>query len=399
MTNTKSLSVLISGASIAGPALASWLHAYGHRVTVVERAPQLRQGGQAVDFRGDAHLTMLRKMGILTSIQARQTSPGPLNLIDAAGRTQVSLPADFTGGDVEILRGDLAELLYERTRHGAEYVFGDSITSLTETASGVDVTFERGAPRTFDLVVGADGLHSNVRRLAFGPEKEFVKDTGYHVAIFSAPDHLGLGHAGLLYNEPGRGISVGSHGPGTASVLCVFAGGDLTFDRRDTEQQKGLVARAFAGMGWEATRFVEAMWQAEDFYFDAISLVQMPRYTNGRIALLGDAGYGATCGGMGAGMAMISSYVLAGELASAAGDHRVAFAEYERQLKDYAKACQRVASGAGSFLAPKTARGIGLRNSAHKILTLPMFGNLLKNLTTKAANSITLKEYPVPVRG
>ncbi|WP_432926849.1 FAD-dependent monooxygenase [Microbispora sp. CA-135349] len=390
----KTPSVLISGASIAGPAVAYWLRRHGFAPTVVERAPALREGGQAVDFRGPVHMSVLRRMGVLDEIRRLRTDPGPLRVVDWRGEQVVALPAEFTGGEVEILRGDLARVLYDRTRNDMEYVFGDSIASMTETPDGVEVTFERGAPRTFDLVIGADGLHSNVRRLAFGPESRFVRPSGHHVAIFSAPDHLGLGRDTLLYNEPGRGVAAAGARDGvTAGVMCVFRAPGLEFDHRDMAQQKKIVLDEYAGAGWEVPRLLEAVPDATDFYFDSISLVHMDHCTRGRIALLGDAGYGATCGGMGAGMAVVAAYVLAGELAAARGDHRAAFPEYERLIRGFAKACQRVAGNAGSFLAPATRGAIRRRNLSYRMLTVGPLARVLDAMSTKAATSITLKDY------
>jgi 2-polyprenyl-6-methoxyphenol hydroxylase-like FAD-dependent oxidoreductase len=392
MNNTK---VLISGASIAGPSLAYWLTRYGFEVTVVERAAALRPGGQAVDFRGEVHLSVLKKMGILDEIRRRQTGNGALRLIDAAGRDLVALPASFTGGEVEILRGDLAQLLFERTKDAATYLFDDSITSLTETGHGVRVTFERAEPADFDLVIGADGLHSNVRRLAFGEQPRFVEDSGYHVAIFSAPNRLGLDHDGLLYSEPGRGLALyPTHGNTAANVMCVFAADQVNVHHRDVEGQKQLLAEQFAGMGWQAQALMGDMWSAPHFYFDSISMVRMDRWTTGRIALLGDAGYGATCGGMGTGLAVVCAYVLAGELAAADGDHEAAFASYTREIKKFTKACQQVAGGVGTFFAPKTAGALRRRTKIYKILTAGPFLRVLDKLTTKAATAITLKDYP-----
>src|SRR5882762_926827 len=165
---TANKNVLISGASIAGPALAFWLRRFGFNPTVVERAAGLREGGSAVDFRGPVHLTVLRRMGILDEIHRHRTTPKKWVFVDDNGRQKASLPANFAGGDVEIRRGDLSHILYEVTKDDTEFMFGDHITSVNETSHGVHVTFDKGAPRTFDLVVGADGMHSAVRALAFG---------------------------------------------------------------------------------------------------------------------------------------------------------------------------------------------------------------------------------------
>ncbi|MFE3449726.1 FAD-dependent monooxygenase [Nonomuraea sp. NPDC059194] len=391
MTNTTK-HVLISGASLAGPAMAHWLLRYGYAVTVVERAPALREGGQAVDFRGEAHMTMLERMGILEEVRRRQTEGGPLVIIDADGKEQLRLPASFTGGNVEITRGDLAHLLHDLTKDRAQYVFDDSIAAMTETADGVDVVFDSGRTGRFDLVIGADGLHSNVRRLAFGEESRFLKPSGYYVGLFEAPNHLGVSGKALMYSEPGRGalVAAAEHDQNTVTVGCIFASDPLDYHHRDIATQKRLLARAYEEAGWELPKLLSHLEDSGYFYFDSISQIHMDHYTKGRVALIGDAGYGATMGGMGAGMSLIASYVLAGELAAAGGDHTVAFARYEEQIRGYAKACQRIADGAGGFFAPKNVRR---RNRIYKVLTSSFLVGFFDKLTTKAANSIKLKEY------
>ena len=206
--------ILISGASVAGPSLAWWLTRHGFRPTVVERAPRLRGGGYAVDFRGAAHLSVLAKMGILDRIRERQTHLSATTYVDADGYRVASMPAGIFAGDVEILRGDLGRILYEATRDSTGYLFGDSITGLHQDAGGVHVTFRRAAPQTFDLVIGADGLHSVVRELAFGDHPDPVRDLGLSVSIFGVPDRYGLDHEGLLYSVPGR-TTTGPAAPGS----------------------------------------------------------------------------------------------------------------------------------------------------------------------------------------
>ncbi|GGT20245.1 FAD-dependent monooxygenase [Nonomuraea spiralis] len=379
----KNSNVLISGASIGGPALAYWLARHGCNVTVVEKAPALREGGQAVDFKGETHHTVLTRMGILDDVRRLQTGGADQQFVDASGRTLAVMPGEFSGGDIEIRRGDLARLLYERTASSCEYVFGDSITSLTETPGGVHVTFERSAPRTFDLVVGADGIHSNVRRLAIGPESDCVDFLGHYYALVELD--ADFGPDGRIYNEPGRMVAVG--GP-KAPAFFVFASPQLDYDRYDVEQQKAILTRAYAGMGWRTPQVLDAVRGAKDVYLDSISRVSIDRYAQGRVALLGDAAYGNTLGGFGTGLAVVGAYVLAGELAAAGGDHRVAFAEYERQMRGYAKVAK--SGNAGPFLAPSTPARIRMRNWTFK------FGFLLSlmlKLTDRFATDIKLKNY------
>jgi 2-polyprenyl-6-methoxyphenol hydroxylase-like FAD-dependent oxidoreductase len=383
MTNLTNTTVLISGASIAGPALAYWLDRYGCRVTVVEKAPKLRGGGQAVDFKGATHRTVLERMGILDEVKRRQTGGHDQTIIDANGKALAAIPGEFTGGEIEIYRGDLTEILYERTKDTCEYVFGDSITSLTETGNGVHVTFEKGAPRTFDLVVGADGIHSNVRRLAFGPEADYVRHLGHYYALADIEDNQ---HGtGVMYNEPGRMIAVG--GP-KAGAFFVFASEPLTFDRYDTDQQKKVLLDAYRGGGWRVPELMAEVAQAQEFYLDSISRVVMDHYAKGRVVLLGDSAYGSTLGGFGSGLAIVGAYVLAGELLAAQGDHRVAFTAYEDAFRTYASVTRK--GNAGPFLAPGTKTRMRLRNWMFKSSFL--LRAMLK-MTDKFATSIDLKDY------
>ncbi|MCE9575309.1 MAG: FAD-dependent monooxygenase [Deltaproteobacteria bacterium] len=391
MTST---TVLISGAGIAGPALAFWLHRHGFAPTIVERARALRVGGQAVDFRGEAHLGVLRKMGILEQVRARRTDMGEQTFVDGAGRPLVRLPAVFMSGDLEIQRGDLCQILYDATRSTTEYCFGDAITALVETDRGVEVSFERAAPRTFDLVIGADGLHSGVRALAFGEESRFLRFLGYHVAAFTLPNQWGLVRRGLTHSVPGRAVCLSSaRAPAEARALLVFASPPLAYDRRDLDAQKAIVRDTFAGMGWETPRVLAALERADDLYFDAVARIELDTCARGRIALLGDAAFGGTLGGQGTGAAIIGAYVLAGELAAARGDHRAAFARYDQRIRAYATRCQNGAAHAGPFFAPRSRARLWLRNAMYRVLSSRAMAGVMRRLVTSAADAIALPDY------
>jgi len=387
--------ILISGASIAGPSLAYWLSRHGFKTTVVERAPALRGGGFGVDFRGPIHLGLLERMGILDEVNRHQTGMGDLVFVDADGRVSARLPSFVTSGDVEIERGDLSRILHERTRDTTEYLFGNSIVSLEDEAEALLVTFETCEPRVFDLVIGPDGLHSHVRRLAWGDEGQFLRFAGWYFAgDVQMPNDLGLHNQTLSYSEPGRTISLRSGKDSrVVDVSFVFAAEELAYDRRDLEAQKALVAERFAGIGWLGPEALAALREARSLYFDSLSQIHMDQFVRGRIALVGDAAYGATLGGLGTGLAMVGAYVLAGELAAAGGDHRVGFANYQREITSYARGCQKLADGAGPFLAPRTKGEIRRREIAYRLLSTRLLARFFNGLTTKAARAIKLKEY------
>ncbi|UJW34103.1 FAD-dependent monooxygenase [Saccharothrix sp. AJ9571] len=384
--------VLISGASVAGPALAHWLGRYGFRPTVVEMAPAPREGGYAVDFRGPTHLGVLERMGLLDRIHERQTGGTPIRFVDERERTLLRLPTEFAGGAVEIRRSDLSELLREHSADTTEYRFGDSISALTETADGVHVTFESGDEGTFDLVIGADGLHSNVRALAFGPEREYVKHLGYYVAGWEMPAPSWLAQEAVGLNTPGKYVSaaVDYRNPAMAGSYVLFKSPELRYDRRDGEQQKRLIAENLAGMGWRTPEILGTLPAAKELYFDSISRADVPDWSTGRIALLGDAACGATLGGMGTGTAIVAAYVLAGELANS-GDHRTAFTRYENLLREYATGCQKGGEGTGKFLAPDTQLKIWLRN---KSLSNKLVLKLMLKAGEGRSSNINLPDYP-----
>lgn len=382
------MKILVSGASIAGPALALSLGRYGHDVTVVELAPELRPGGQAVDFKGAVHDRVLRDLGIRDDIYARQTGKTDLEIVDADGRKQAVIPGEFIGGDVEIARGDLSAILYERTKGMCHYRFADRITELRQYDDRVDVVFRESPAESFDLVIGADGIHSAVRRLAFGPEEQFVEFLGYYYAVVGASEHDDKRAHGLGYNEPGRMVWAGGQ---KAAQLYVFASAERGHDRDDEERQRELLRRSFSGARWRVPELLDEMSATPEFYLDSFGRVAMDGYTTGRVALVGDSAYGNTLGGFGTGLAIVGAYVLAGELARAGDDYRKAFVRYDEVMRRYSKVARK--ASAGPFLAPASPMRIRLRNWTFK--ASPLFLLMMK-MTDRFATDIELPVYPAP---
>jgi 2-polyprenyl-6-methoxyphenol hydroxylase-like FAD-dependent oxidoreductase len=397
--------VLISGASVAGPALAYWLRRHGMDVTVVERSPAPRPGGQGIDIRGAAR-TVIERMGLMDQVRAMHTGVHGIAYVDEHNRREAVMPMDSFGdsggviADLEILRGDLMQILIGAST-GVEYVYDDSITALRDTPTGVEVTFERSAPRRFDVVVGADGIFSHTRRLAFPEGSWKMHDSGFHRAVFTVDSAMALDGWEYMYNMPaGNGTSGGRNAMlypahGGARGMFHFACDPIPYDRRDIPAQKQIVARVYANEGWQVPRMVASMLAADDFYFDRHGRIEMPTWHHGRVALLGDA---CTAGsvGMGTSMALVGAYILAGELAAARGDHRRAFPAYQDRMRDYAAANMKPMPGGTKGFLPTTTRGIRLRNTLTRwMLRLPT-KHLMMGGIDKAVNAITLPNYPVP---
>jgi 2-polyprenyl-6-methoxyphenol hydroxylase-like FAD-dependent oxidoreductase len=236
---------------------------------------------------------------------------------------------------IEIMRGDLARILWDAARDQVEYVFDDSIAAVHDDGNRVDVTFERGMPRTFDMLVGADGLHSITRRLVFGPEESYLRFLGGYLAVFTVPNYLHLENRMLGFTVPGRTAAVYPVGDGSEArvVLLWRTPRLLDYDRHDLSGQRSLLHAWYGDLGWEVPRLLAELDRAEDLYLDCISQVIMESWVRGRVALVGDAGYspGPAVGG-GTSVAIIGAYVLASELVRAGGDHQQGFAAYQRAL-------------------------------------------------------------------
>ncbi|WP_246222581.1 FAD-dependent monooxygenase [Phytoactinopolyspora limicola] len=358
MTTLMNRRVLISGASVAGLTLAYWLRQHGFDVTVVEKAPAVRPGGQALDVRGTA-LDVARRMGVLADLRLARTDMQGMSMVDGSGRelhrtTHETLSGGaLDGDDVEVLRDDLCDLLLDAARDDVEYLFGDAVTSVIQDDDGVHVGFETGSERRFDLLVGADGLRSAVRRLTFGPDAGFVHHLGSYVGVFTAPNTLDLDRwqVWIQADDGSGGVVMSARDNTETRVYLGFPSELIHYNYRDVDAQKHLFAGRLAHLGWEVPRLLTHMWDAPDFHFDAMSQVRMGTWTAGRITLVGDAGYaGSPLSGQGTSVAMVGAYLLAAELAAAGGDHRAAFDGYERRMRGWVGQNQALALVNGARL-------------------------------------------------
>ncbi|ODU03924.1 MAG: FAD-binding monooxygenase [Pseudonocardia sp. SCN 72-86] len=392
--------VLISGASIAGPALAFWLHRAGYRVTIVERAPALRPGGQTVDLRG-AGRTVVERMGLLDAVRDRCVHERGLAYVDGAGRRVAEVPAEAFGGEgivaeIEILRGDLADVLHEATRDDVEYLFGDRIVAMDQdgggAGGGVDVRFASGLRRRFGLVVGADGLHSGVRALAFGPESEFVRPLGLAMAFFTVPDPVGLDGRCVMHHVPGAVAGLRpDRVPGRAKALLATHT-EEPVHRLPRERSRALLREALAGAGWRTPEILDAMDGADDFYVESIGQVHVDSWSRGRIVLLGDAvACPSPLTGMGTSLALVGAHVLAGELAGRAG-YAEAFAAYERIVRPYAVRARELPPGGTRGFAPTSRTWIAMGRASMRWMTRWPLRLLAARIFT-AADGIDLPVY------
>jgi 2-polyprenyl-6-methoxyphenol hydroxylase-like FAD-dependent oxidoreductase len=391
--------ILISGAGIAGPTLAYWLKRADFVPTLLDQAPALRSGGYVIDFWGLGY-DIAERMDLVSAILREGYRIREMRIVDAAGRhisgVGTKVFVELTGGRyVTIGRSALSQLLFDTVKDGTETIFGDEIVALDERHSHVAVQFKSGGERHFDLVIGADGLHSAVRRLAFGPQERFEKQLGYVVAVFEADGYRPRNvDVYVTYSEPGRMVGRVSLRDDKTLILLVFAD-DSDTPMHDLATQKALLRAQFGGSGWECPHILAALDAAGELYVDRVSQIRMPRWSRGRIALVGDAAYCVSLvAGQGSALAMTGAYILAGEFAKAEGRHDEAFASYEKILRDFIGRKQQRAERFVSAFAPKTRLGLWFRNLVIKTAAIPGVARL--TFGRDIVDSLHLPDYHWP---
>jgi 2-polyprenyl-6-methoxyphenol hydroxylase-like FAD-dependent oxidoreductase len=378
-----SRTVLISGIGIAGPTLAYWLSRGGFRPTLIEHAPAPRTGGYVIDFWGLGY-DIAERMGLAADIERAGYHAQEMRVVDDHGRRVAGFGAkvfrELTGGRyVTVARSELSRLLFEKSAGTAEVVFGDEVVAIDERPTRVDVTFRHGGQRPFDLVIGADGLRSTVRRLAFVPGSWSEKQLGYNVAAFEASGYRPHDESRyVMYNQPGRMVGRFALRDDRTLFLFVFeAGASDPPAQLKLPAQKAILRETYAEGHWECRPILDELDRAGDLYFDRVSQIKMASWSRGRIGLIGDAAFCVSlAAGQGAALAMTAAYVLAGELARACGRHEEAFAEYEKLLRAYIETKQRGAERFSVALAPRTRTGLFLRNQVIKAAAIPGLARL-----------------------
>ncbi len=390
----------IVGAGIAGPCLAYWLQRAGHELTLIEQAPGFRTGGYVIDFWGVGY-DVAERMGLIGAVRERSYAVDEVRLMKASGHAASTLSAEVFrrlthGRYTSLARGDLAEVIFNSVRDKVETLFGESVVAVDNAGAHVDVLLSGGASRGFDLLVGADGLHSQVRQLVWGDQDGFERPLGYHVAAFSIEGYPYRDERiYVTYAEPGLSVSRFAMRKGRSVFLLVFA--DSLFalpEPHDTATRKSALRTVFGACGWETPGILHALDDTDEIYFDRVSQSCVPSWSKGRTVLLGDA---AACpsllAGEGAGLAMTEAYVLAGELHDARGDIPLALAAYETRLRSFVTDKQKSARAFASSFAPKTVFGIWLRNVATKLMVFPPIADLLVGASVKDA--LELPDYTI----
>lgn len=389
--------IAINGAGVAGPTLAYWLRKTGHEVTLIELSPRLRSGGYVIDFWGLGY-DIAEKMGLIPRIRSLGYQVREVRFVNGKGRKNGGFAVDafsrltndrFTS----VRRSDLAATIYGALDTGVETLFGDTIARLEDLGDRVRVEFAHAAPRDFDLVVGAGGLHSPVRNLHFGDESHFEVSLGYHVAAFEVDGYERRDD--LVYvshSVPGRQISRFSMRDDKTLFLFVFRDEYLQARSVEVGQRKSTLADIFSDVGWECPQILQAMQGVDEIYLDCVSQIRMKQWTKGRVALIGDAAASVSLlAGEGTGLAMAEAYVLAGELGEAKGDHVAAFARYQERMMEFLERKQESAARFGSTFAPKTALGITVRNLLTGLLRIPYFADYF--IGRNLRDDISLPDY------
>lgn len=407
--------VLIAGASIAGPALAYWMHRYGWHTTIIERAPAQRTGGQNIDVRG-AGREVTRRMGLEETIRQATTGEVGTRFIGAGGVTVAEFPVreSESGGataELEILRGDLAQLLVDATLPHTEYRYGNKIVDIRQTDAHALVTFEDGPDEQFDLVVAADGIGSSTRGLVFGDADTFsgkavapaqpatapvrIRSLGMETSWATIPRTPADDDWWRWYNATGgRNITLRPDPAGTIrATLSVQTDARQPRADRSPADQRAHLRALFADAGWEAARVLDGFDAADDLYYESIGQVSAPRWTSGRVALLGDAAYCASpVSGMGTSLSLAGAYVLAGEIAAHV-DLRDAFRGYERIMRPYVDQAQDLPPGVPRVANPQTRAGITAFHTAVRVGATPWGGKVAAGLFAPPADKIDLPDY------
>jgi 2-polyprenyl-6-methoxyphenol hydroxylase-like FAD-dependent oxidoreductase len=371
------MNILISGAGIAGPTLAFWLRKHGFQPTIVERAPRLRTGGYIIDFWG-AGFDVADRMDLVPEILRKGYQFKEVRELDRRGNRvggfAVRALVNVSGGRfTSLARSDLSSVIFESLDNRVESIFGDSITRIEDRGRNVHVDFERSPSRTFDLVIGADGLHSHVRGLTFGDARRFERYLGLKVAVFSA-----LGYRPrdedvyVTHTEVGQQVGRFAARDDRTMFVFVFADPDPTIPQ-DLVEQKARIRERFSGSGWECPKILSALEQVDTLYIDRVSQIRMDRWSQGRVGLVGDAAFCVSLlGGQGSALAITAAYILAGELKRAGGDHEAAFAAYQRRLGAFITGKQQAAARLLTFFAPRSRFGLFVRNQIMKLIAIPL---------------------------
>jgi 2-polyprenyl-6-methoxyphenol hydroxylase-like FAD-dependent oxidoreductase len=373
--------ILISGAGIAGPCLAYWLHEYGLEATIIERASSLRSGGYIVDFWG-AGFDVAERMNLVPKLLQKGYKIKELRQVNRDGRRTSGFAVEIfdklTGGRfTSIPRSELAASIYGALDGKVETIFEDSITRIEESALGVQVEFQRSPARRFDLVVGADGLHSQVRRLAFGEDALFERYVGLKVAAFTVTGYRPRDElAYVVHTELGQQVGRFSMRDDRTMFLFVFADEDPRIPD-EIELQKALLRHRYHRSGWECPGILAALDGTDSVYLDRVSQIKMEQWSRGRIALIGDAAFCVSLlAGQGSALAMVAAYVLAGELKRVPDDHAAAFARYQKRLAGLIATKQKAAVRFAGFFAPSSRLGIFMRNQVMKLMAIPLVAEL-----------------------
>lgn len=400
------LNILICGGGCAGPSLAFWLAHIGHRVTIVERYPVLRAGGAQIDLRAQG-IQLVKRMGLIDTIRSKVVDEDGVAWVDGNGKPRATFLANKTGkgaqsltSEIEIMRGDLVQILYDATKDNVEYIFGTTVEHFEQDNNGVTVHFSDGKTVIYDILVGADGQGSRIRKAILPPDVDPLRHLGIYMAYWWVPTVASDNKIAKATHAPGgRMVVTRTHSPTESQAIFNMRDDSdelRSIPKASIERQKEFWSEKYKDLGWVTPRLIAGMQTSKNFYCQEVAQVRTDTWYKGRVVLVADAAHcPSPMTGMGTTSALVGTYVLAGEISQNSENLDKAFANYDKTLRPFINEVQWLPSWTLPLILPKTQLGISVLHFVAGLLSFLRIPELFARFSKEERGGWKLPEYPL----